>query len=249
VLASTVPACQAYDPAFAFEVATIVQQGLQRMFGDGGPDAPDPDVFYYLTLYNENYQMPAMPEHVQASDVMRGLYRWSERPEGTGRAATLLFSGSAQGAALEAAEELAANWDVGVELWSATSYKALREEALRAERWNRLHPSQRPRVPVVTELLGGQDAPVVAVTDFMKVVPEQIARFVPGRLFVPLGTDGMGRSDTREALRRHFETDTGHVVVGVLSALAAHGSADVADVEKAIAHYGIDPDLPDPRDL
>jgi len=249
VLASTVPACQAYDPAFAFEVATIVQQGLQRMFGDGGPDAADRDVFYYLTLYNENYLMPPMPEHVQPSDVMRGLYRWAERPEGTGRSATLLFSGSAQGAALEAAEELAANWDVGIELWSATSYKALREEALRVERWNRLHPSQQPRVPLVTELLGDQETPIVAVTDFMKVVPEQVARFLPGRLFVPLGTDGMGRSDTREALRRHFETDTGHVVVGVLSALAAHGSADVADVEKAIAHYGIDADLPDPRDL
>jgi pyruvate dehydrogenase E1 component len=158
----------------------------------------------------------------------------------------LLFSGSAQGAAVEAAEELAANWDVGVELWSATSYKALREEALATERWNRLHPSQEPRTPLVTDLLGDAETPVIAVTDFMKVVPEQIARFVPNRLFVPLGTDGMGRSDTREALRRHFETDTGHVVVGVLSALAAHGSADAADVEKAIAHYGIDPDLPNP---
>ena len=104
-------------------------------------------------------------------------------------------------------------------------------------------------MPLVADLLGGQDTPVIAVTDFMKIVPEQIARFLPGRHFVPLGTDGMGRSDTREALRRHFETDTGHVVVGVLSALATHGSVDVADVEKAIAHYGIDADLPDPRDL
>ncbi len=258
VLASTVPACQAYDPAFAFEVATIVQHGLQRMYGDNGPDAASPDVFYYLTLYNENYLMPPMPEHVSAEDVMRGLYRWSEAPEGPGRTATLLFSGTAQGAALEAAEELAANWDVGVELWSATSYKALRDEALGVERWNRLHPRQEPRVPLVAELLGesglggaqqSADSPIVAVSDFMKIVPEQIARFVPGRLFVPLGTDGMGRSDTREALRRHFETDTGHVVVGVLSALAAGGSVDVADVDKAIAHYGIDPDLPDPRDL
>ncbi len=249
VLASTVPACQAYDPAFAFEVATIVEQGLQRMYGDGGPDAPSPDVFYYLTLYNENYPMPPMPEHVSPGDVMRGLYRWSAAPDGPGRTVTLLFSGTAQGAALEAAEELATNWDVGVELWSATSYKALRDEALRTERWNRLHPSQEPRVSLVTELLGDTDTPVVAVTDFMKIVPEQIARFVPTRRFVPLGTDGMGRSDTREALRRHFETDTGHVVVGVLSALAAHGSVDLADVDKAIAHYGIDTDLPDPRDL
>ena len=244
VLASTVPPVQAYDPAFAFEVATIVQQGLQRMYGDNG--GFDPDVFYYLTLYNENYEMPAMPEHVQPADVMRGLYRWSERPEGKRHAVTLLFSGSAQKAAFEAAATLADHYDVGVELWSATSYKALRDEALAVERWNRLHPSQEPRVPVVTELLGDGEGPIVAVSDFMKVVPEQILRFVGGRTFLPLGTDGMGRSDTREALRRHFETDAGHVVVAVLSALAGEGRVEPATVEKAIAEFGIDPDLPDP---
>ena len=244
VLASTVPPVQAYDPAFAFEVATIVQQGLQRMYGDNG--GFDPDVYYYLTLYNENYEMPAMPEHVQPGDVMRGLYRWSERPEGKRHAVTLLFSGSAQKAAFEAAATLADHYDVGVELWSATSYKALRDEALAVERWNRLHPSQEPRVPVVTELLGDGEGPIVAVSDFMKIVPEQILRFVRGRTFLPLGTDGMGRSDTREALRRHFETDAGHVVVAVLSALAGEGRVEPATVDKAIAEFGIDPDLPDP---
>ena len=250
VLASTVPPCQAYDPAFAFEVATIVQQGMLRMYGtDEQAGGFDPDVFYYLTLYNENYKMPPMPEGLEPADVMRGLYRWSERPEGKQHAVTLLFSGSAQGAAFEAAHDLADNYDVGVELWSATSYKALRDEALEVERWNRLHPSQERRVPVVAELLGDSDAPVVAVTDFMKIVPEQIARFIPNRRFVPLGTDGMGRSDTREALRRHFETDTGHVVVAVLSALAASGSVDAGQIDKAIAHYGIDPDLPNPAVL
>jgi pyruvate dehydrogenase E1 component len=258
-LASTVPPCQAYDPAFAYEVATIVQHGLQRMYGtDEQRGGFDPNVFYYLTLYNQNYPMPPMPDGLEPAHIMRGLYRYAPRPEGKAHEVTLLFSGTAAQAALEAAADLAENHDVGVELWSATSYKALRDEALEAERWNRLHPSQEPKVPVVTKLLAGDaerdgaeraSAPIVAVTDFMKIVPEQIARFVPNRLFVPLGTDGMGRSDTREALRRHFETDAGHVVVAVLSALAAQGHVEAGQIDKAIADYGIDPDLPNPAFL
>jgi pyruvate dehydrogenase E1 component len=243
VLASTVPPCQAYDPAFAYEVATIVQQGIARMYGNTGAD---PDVFYYVTLYNENYPMPAMPEGLDPQHVMRGLYRWATAPEGHTRTATVLFSGSAQGAARAAADELAQHHGVAVELWSAPSYKALREDALSAERWSRLHPSQPARTPVVTELLGGSDDPIVAVTDFMKIVPEQIARFTGGRRFVPLGTDGMGRSDTRDALRDHFEVDAGHVVVAVLSALLAEGKATVEEVESAIARHDIDPDQIDP---
>ncbi|MEN9823947.1 MAG: pyruvate dehydrogenase component, partial [Actinomycetota bacterium] len=243
VLASTVPPCQAYDPAFAYEVATIVQQGIARMYGNTGAD---PDVFYYVTLYNENYPMPAMPEGLDPQHVMRGLYRWAAAPEGHARKATVLFSGSAQGAARAAADELAQHHGVAVELWSAPSYKALREDALSAERWSRLHPSQPARTPVVTELLGGSDDPIVAVTDFMKIVPEQIARFTGGRRFVPLGTDGMGRSDTRDALRDHFEVDAGHVVVAVLSALLAEGKATVEEVESAIARHDIDPDQIDP---
>jgi len=244
VLASTVPPCQAYDPAFAYEVATIVQQGIDRMYGPDTPTA-DRDVFYYITLYNENYPMPAMPEGLHPADVMRGLYRWQAAEGDFQRRATLLFSGSAQGAARAAAAELA-ELGIGVDLWSATSYKSLREEALSTERWNRLHPSQPARTPLVTQLLADAPGPIVAVTDFMKVVPEQIARFVPGRTFLPLGTDGMGRSDTRDALRRYFEVDAGHVVVGVLSALAADGKAGVDEVEAAIARHGINPDADDP---
>jgi pyruvate dehydrogenase E1 component len=246
VLASTVPPCQAYDPAFAYEVAAIVQEGLQRMYGGGGED---PDVFYYLTLYNDNYQMPAMPEGDHAETraaIMRGLYRWSAAPEGPSRRATLLFSGSAQGAARAAAAELAEHFDVGVELWSATSYKRLRENALAVERWNRLHPSQEPRTSDVAELLADAPSAILAVTDYMKIVPEQVARFLPGRTFVPLGTDGMGRSDTREALRRFFEIDLGHVVVGVLSALHANGEVDSQQIEAAMARYEIDPEAVDP---
>jgi pyruvate dehydrogenase E1 component len=242
VLASTVPPCQAYDPAFAYEVGAIVQAGIHRMYD---PASTDPDVFYYITLYNENYLMPAMPDGLDPTDIVRGLYKWQSAPEGTQAQASLLFSGSAQGAARAAAADLAEHFGVHVELWSATSYKLLREQALATERWNRLHPTESPRTPVVAELLGTGSTPIVAVTDFMKIVPEQVARFVH-RPFVPLGTDGMGRSDTREALRRYFEVDAGHVVVAVLSTLATQGAIDPAAVRAAMERYGIDPETPDP---
>ena len=158
----------------------------------------------------------------------------------------MLFSGSAHGAARAAADDLLEHHGIGVELWSATSYKALRDDALRAERWNRLHPNDEPRTPIVSQLLSASAGPVVAVTDFMKIVPEQVARFLPGRTFVPLGTDGMGRSDTREALRRYFEVDAGHVTVAVLSALAAEGKASADEVQQAIERHGIDPEADDP---
>jgi pyruvate dehydrogenase E1 component len=158
----------------------------------------------------------------------------------------LLFSGSAHGAAREAAAELAEHFDIGVELWSATSYKRLRENALEVERWNRLHPSQAPRVADVASLLADAPGPIVAVTDFMKIVPEQVARFLPGRTFLPLGTDGMGRSDTRESLRRFFEIDLGHVVIGVLSALHANGQVEAHEINAALERYGIDAEAHDP---
>jgi pyruvate dehydrogenase E1 component len=248
VLASTVPCVQAYDPAFAYEVAAIIQHGIDRMYG---PDTPpeERDVIFYLTLYNENYVMPPMPEGDPAEvtrRIVEGLYRWQEAPEGPAHRATLLFSGSAQGAAREAAQELAEHYDVAAELWSATSYKRLREDALATVRWNRLHPDQPPRTPRVTELLNESQGPIVAVTDFMTLVPEQIARFVPSRSFTPLGTDGMGRSDTREALRRFFEVDAAHVVVATLAALADQGDVKPEVVADAIQRYGLDPDAVNP---
>ena len=252
VLASAVPAAQCYDPAFAYEVAAIVKHGLKRMYGgESGPNGEsDPDVFYYLTLYNENYPMPARPTGVDDADIVGGLYRWQDAPEGTAHRVTLLFSGSAQGAVRAAADELRARFDIGAELWSATSYKSLREDALAVERWNRLHPSQPARVSRVATLLGASGSPIVAATDFMKIVPEQVARFLPDRVFVPLGTDGMGRSDTREALRAYFEVDTPNVVVAALSALVRAGELKPEVVQDAIAHYasthGLDPDRVDP---
>ena len=248
VLASTVPACQAYDPAFAYEVSTIIEHGLQRMYGGAaGPNGDtDPDVFYYLTLYNENYVMPARPAHVTDLDIVQGLYKWADAPQGTSKRVTLLFSGSAQGAARAAAAQLAEHFDVGAELWSATSYKSLREDALAAERWNRLNPPQVARTPLVTELMADTPGPIVAVSDFMKIVPEQIARFVPDRTFVPLGTDGMGRSDTREALRSFFETDMPNIVLAVVAALAKDGKLPSSGIGDVITRYGLDPLRVDP---
>ncbi|MBX3314131.1 MAG: pyruvate dehydrogenase (acetyl-transferring), homodimeric type [Actinobacteria bacterium] len=241
VLASTVPTCEAYDPAFAYETAEIVRHGIDRMYG-----ADPEDVFYYLTLYNENIVMPPMPEG-SAAGIVEGLYRWGDVPEGTGPRATILFSGSAQGAARAAQQQLAERWGVRAELWSATSYKRLREEALAVERWNRLHPGETSRTARVTELLDDSAGPIVAVTDFMRAVPDQIARFVPaGRSWTSLGTDGFGRSDTREALRRYFETDADHVVVAVLAALAGTGEVSPEAVGRAIESAGLDTDGPVP---
>jgi pyruvate dehydrogenase E1 component len=239
ILASTVPVCQAYDPAFAYELGTIVQRGLKRMYGED----PD-DVFYYLTVYNENYAQPARPEGVEQG-IMDGLYRWAPTPDGTSQDVAIIFSGTANLAAREAQEELAQHYGVGAELWSATSYKRLREQALEVERWNRLHPDEEPRIPLVTKLMSGSRGPIIAVTDFMTMVPDQVARWMP-RAYLALGTDGYGRSDSRKALRHFFETDTGHVVTTALSGLVKVGRMKPGAVADAIERYGIDPEAQDP---
>ena len=195
-------------------------------------------------IYNENYEMPARPDHVSDEDILSGLYQWSDAPERSHRVA-ILFSGSAQGAAREAQAELAEHYDVGAELWSATSYKKIRENALAAERANRLRVDGEMVYPDVTTKLATVGGPIIAVSDYMKTVPDQIARWVPGR-FVPLGTDGFGRSDTREALRSFFEVDTAHTVVATLSALADEGRLDRSVVKDAIERYGIDANADDP---
>ena len=240
VLASTVPNLAAYDPAFAYEVAVIVRDGINRMYG---PDAEDR--FWYITLYNENMAMPPMPENYKEG-IVSGLYRFAVAPEGPSRPATILFSGSAVGAASEAQRLLAEEHDVAAELWSATSYKALREEALDVERANRLNPTAKARTPFVTTALADSEGPVVAVTDFMKAVPDQVARWIP-QPFTSLGTDGWGRSGTRPDLRRHFETDAAHLVVAVLDGLARMGEAKSDEVAEAIARHGINTSGPEPR--
>ena len=243
VLASTVPACESYDPAFAYELGAIVDEGLRRMCP---PDAADgDDVFYYITIYNDNYEQPPRPDHVSDADVTSGLYKFDDGPGNRGRQATILFSGASVGAALEAQALLAEHHDTSAELWSATSYQRLRREALDVERRNRLRPESEPVVPLVTRKLTDSDGPIVAVTDYMTLVPDQIARFTPRPLNV-LGTDGFGRSDTREALRRFFEVDGPFVTVAVLSALMDCGQAEPGEVAAAMDRYGIDPDRDDP---
>jgi len=235
LLASTIPACQAYDPAFAYEVATIIRHGIDKMYGTNPAD-----IFCYITLYNENLVMPARPAHVTDADIIDGLYRW--RAAEHDARATILFSGTSYGAAVEAADILRDSYGIDVDLWSATSYKSLRDDAMEVERWNRLHPSQPRRTSIIDRTLGTNDLPIVAVSDFMRIVTEQIAPYLPGRRFLSLGTDGMGRSDTRESLRRFFETDAQHVVVATLTALVGSHGVTNDMVEKAIVDLGIDPE-------
>ena len=234
LLASTVPACCAYDPAFAYELGAIVRSGLHRMYGNGGGE----DVFYYITIYNENYRQPRRADFISDEHILSGLYQWNHPLNDADQQASIIFSGTAHQAARDAQAELAEHYGIGVDLLSAPSFKAAREEALEVERWNRLHPDEEPRVPMVTQRLAEGQGPVVAVTDYMTLVPDQIARWVP-RQFIPLGTDGFGRSDTRESLRRFFETDAHSVVSTVLSALAAEGSLDPSVAKDAITRYDL----------
>ncbi len=251
LLASAIPSMRIYDPAFAYEMAMVIQHGIHQMYGE-----PQRDEMYYVTLYNENYTMPAVPAGVPIeqlkAEVIKGIYRFAPYGEVAGAGsepaakATILFSGTAWKAAVEAKEILESRYGVATELFSVTSYQALRDDALGAERYNRLHPGAEPSSAHVTNVLGGGTGPIVAVTDFMKAVPDQISRFVGHRNFVPLGTDGFGRSDTRDNLRRYFEVDTAHVVVATLSALAASKDIGVDTVAEAIAFFGVDPGRPDP---
>ena len=238
LMSSTNPACLSYDPAFAFELATIVKSGLTRMIDEGE------DVFYYLTIYNEPYSQPPMPEDCEEG-ILKGLYLYGQATEERRRRAQLFGSGSIMTQVLRAQELLAEHHDVAADVWSATSYQQLRVEALETERWNRLHPEEAARQPYVTSALESKEGPVIATSDSIKATPDQIARWVPSR-FVALGTDGFGRSDSREQLRRHFEIDAEHIVVAVLSALAQSGDAKPEEVSEAIKRYEIDPDRPSP---
>ena len=222
----------------AYEMATIIEDGIDQMYGQ------DKNVFYYLTLYNEPFVQPAKPEG-STEGILAGLYKWDDGPESDGDRATIIFSGAAQKAVREAQVELAERFDIGAELWSATSYKRLREDALAVDRWNRLNPVDSPRTAFVTSSLQTSRGPIVAVTDYMRSVPDQIAPYAP-RHFSSLGTDGYGRSDTREALRSFFEVDADHIVVAVLSALAREGTIDSRVARDAIERYNIDPNSAPP---
>ncbi|MFM8237830.1 MAG: transketolase-like TK C-terminal-containing protein [Actinomycetota bacterium] len=237
LFAMAFPDCRAYDPAFAYELAVIVRDGIERMYGPGAEGG-----FWYLTLYNENIEQPPMPPGVEAG-IVAGCYLLSGTPEPAG--ARVLASGPMVREALVAQRRLAEDHGLAVEVWSAPGWKQLRDDALACERWNRLHPGSARRVPYVTECLSGSTAPVVAVSDWVRGVPDAIARFVPARYHV-LGTDGYGCSDVRPALRRRFEVDAAHIDVAVLAALAEEGTVAPHVVSEAIAAAGIDPAAVDP---
>jgi pyruvate dehydrogenase E1 component len=235
-----VPNLLTYDPAFAYETAVIVQDGIRRMYQD------QEDVFYYLTVENENYAMPAMPEGDGVKDgILKGLYMVRKAPEDFKLRAQLLGSGAILNEALKAREILAERYQVAADVWSATSYKALRRDALDAERWNRLHPGEEPRVPYVTQCLDAQPGIVVAASDYVKDLPDGISRWVPRRM-TSLGTDGFGRSESRAALRDFFEVDARFIVLATLDALAKDGAIEFGVVERAITDLGIDPEKANP---
>jgi len=246
VLASVNPVIRIYDPAFAYEMAVVIRDGIGRMYGK----QPE-DVFYYLTLYNENYAMPPRPEGVTDVDILRGLYRFKPAPDvgAKGRAplrAALLSSGSIMQQALRAQDLLAEKFGVAAEVWSAPSYQLLRNEALEVDRWNRLNPDQTPRTPLVTQLLRepAEQGPVIAVSDYVTAWPDLVARWVPGGWWRALGTDGFGRSDTREALRRFFEIDAEHIAAATLAELARCGHIDARRARESIDELGLDPAAP-----
>jgi pyruvate dehydrogenase E1 component len=237
LLAATFPNCVAYDPAFAFELAVIVHDGLRRMLEE------QENVFYYITCMNENYVQPALPEGAEEG-ILKGAYRFRET-DGDGPRVQLFGSGTILGEALAAADLLHDDFGVCADVWSVTSYNVLRREAQDADRWNRLHPTDEPRTSYVETCFAGHEGPFVAASDYMAAVPDQIRQWVPGR-YVTLGTDGYGRSDGREALRAHFEVDRRHIATAALKALADDGKLERETVATAIEKYRIDPGKPNP---
>ena len=238
LLASVVPTARIYDPAFAYELAVIVQDGLRRMYAEGE------DCFYYLTVYNEMYAMPAMPAGVE-DGIRRGLYKLAPAGADDGAPRVHLFGSGAILREALAAQRLLAERGVAADVWSVTSYSELRRDALACERWNRLHPEAPPRQSFLAAALADQPWPVIAVSDYLKAVPDQVARFVPAGM-VSLGTDGFGRSDTRDALRRFFEIDAPSITVAALAELARRGAVPAATVSQAIADFELDPEAVDP---
>ncbi len=232
--ASSIPSLLTYDPAFGYEVATIIADGLHRMYEKGE------DLFYYLTLYNEKYSMPPMPEGAQEG-ILKGLYKFKAAPEKGKHHAQIFGSGPLINEALRAQTILAEKYGVAADVWSATNYKSLRNDALETRRWNMLHPVEKPKKSYLEILLKNEKGPFVAVSDNMKAVPDQIAPWVPGGLMT-LGTDGYGRSDTRENLRRFFEVDAELTVIATLYALAEQGAVERKVVEKAIKDLDVSPE-------
>jgi pyruvate dehydrogenase E1 component len=236
LLASTNPAAVAYDPAFAFEIAHIVRDGLRRMYA-GGPNGTGEDIFYYLTIYNEPIVQPTEPENADVEGILRGMHRYSPALGVEGRPrAQVLASGVAMPWALRAQRLLGEEWGVDADVWSVTSWNELRRNAVTCEEANLLDPSDTPRVPYVAARLADTSGPVVSVSDFMRAVPDQISRWVPTD-YSSLGTDGFGFADTRGAARRFFHVDAESIVLAVLTALAKRGEVKPEAPREAIDQY------------
>jgi pyruvate dehydrogenase E1 component len=233
VLFSVVPNCRAYDPAFGYELAVIIHDGLERMVSE------QQDVFYYITLMNENYHHPPMPDGAQEG-IVRGMYLLREG-SGDGPRVQLLGSGTILREVMAAAELLESEHGVAADVWSVTSFTELRRDGIEVERWNLLHPTSEPRRAFVSDRLSERSGPVIASTDYIRTFADQIRQWVPGRYHV-LGTDGYGRSDSRRALRRFFEVDRHYVTIAALKGLADEGAIERARVQEAIDRYEIDAD-------
>jgi pyruvate dehydrogenase E1 component len=240
LLALTVPTCRAYDPAFGYEFAVIVEEGINAMF------VRNEECFYYLTVYNENYEMPAMPGEEVREGIIRGIYPYKTvKPDGAKHEVQILGSGVILNEALRAQQILAEKYKVASTVYSVTSYQILRRDAIECVRHNRLHPGSGEKVPYVRKVLANTKGPVVATSDYIRALPDLLSPYLDGRL-LSLGTDGFGRSDTRKALRRFFEVDAESVAAAALFALSERGELDRAAVEKAIKDLGLDPDRPSP---
>jgi pyruvate dehydrogenase E1 component len=239
LLFSVVPTCLVYDAAYAFEIAVIVQDGIRRMYEN------NENCFYYLTCYNENYAQPAMPEIPNLHEgILRGLYKY--RPASEGKAVVQLFgSGTILNEALRAQQILSEKYQVPADVWSVTSYIELRRDAIAADRWNRLHPAEPERVPYLSKALEGSDGPIIAASDYLKALPDSLQPWVPSRL-VSLGTDGFGRSENRQHLRRHFENDAESIALAALVRLARDGKFDKSRAAQAVGELGLDPEKKDP---
>ncbi len=236
--AYSVPNLLAYDTSYAYEIAVIIQEGIRRMYQE------QEDIFYYLTVANELYPMPAMPEGAREG-ILRGMYRvrQAENPDAKLRA-QLFGSGTILNEALKA-QKLLEKYDVAADVWGVTSYKELYRDANAAERWNLLHPGEKPRLPYVVQCLQDAPGPVVAASDFLKALPASIGRWV-GRPMLTLGTDGYGRSDSRAALRDFFEVDARYIALGALSGLAREEKIKPGVVQQAVQDLGINPEKADP---
>ena len=241
LISSTIPNCVSYDPTFAYELAVIVQDGLRRMYQE------QEDVFYYITVMNENYAHPALPEGAEEG-IIRGMYQLPSPKTKLKNAPTvqLLGSGTILLEVIEAQKLLEKDHGVIANVWSCTSFNELRRDGISTERWNMLHPDETPKQSYVSECLSNTDGPIIAATDYMRIFADQIRPYLPEKKYVVLGTDGFGRSDTREKLREFFEVDRRYVVVAALSALADQGVIDKKTVTDAIKTYGVNPDKPEP---